>query len=142
MKPRPPIAELVPVRSEASHDASPAGDGVIDYWRAAARRGVMALGFSRFEHGGGADMLAEPTGALDGWTRRAAHAAIEVHKLVAAEPGTAVQAARLALLEELCRGPAIRALAIYQGLLIERLWREIRQAPAQRLEALAYPHEE
>lgn len=141
MKPRPPIVDLALIRSEAFH-AAQAGDGVVDYWRAAATRGVMALGFSRFEHGGGADMLAEPTGALEGWTRRAAHAAIEVHKLVAAEPGMAAHAARHALLEELGRGPAIRALAVYQGLLVERLWREINEEPAQRLEALAYPHEE
>lgn len=118
-------------------------DDPIDYWREAARRGVMALGFTRFDQAGGqVGIRAELIAPQEGWTRRSAHAAIEVHKLIALEPATAAFAAREALARELGRGPAIRALAIYQGLLLERLWREIATAPAATLEALAYPHED
>jgi hypothetical protein len=34
-----------------------------------------------------------------------------------------------------------RELDLYQNLLAERLWREIQDDPARRLQALAHPHE-
>ncbi|MBO9708087.1 MAG: hypothetical protein J7521_07735 [Caulobacter sp.] len=114
----------------------------IDFWRAVAQRGVMALGFHAFEHGGRRDMVAELIAPQQGWARKAAHAAIEVHKMIQLEPHTAALSARAALSAQLGQGPAVRELAIYQGLLLERLWREIAGAPSLRLEALAYPHEE
>lgn len=112
----------------------------VSFWREVARRGVMALGYSAFDHGRG--VAAELISPLDGWLRRAAHAAIEVHKLVLAEPGTPAFIARQALGARLGLGPAIAELAAYQAALLDRLWREIESAPAERLEALAYPHED
>ena len=86
-------------------------------------------------------MAAELAGPQDGMVARVAHAAIEVHKLVELEPGTAVHAARRALVAHLETGAAAQELAMYQGLLAERLWREIQDDPALRLQALAHPHE-
>ena len=86
-------------------------------------------------------MAAELIGPRDGMVARVAHAAIEIHKLIELEPGTAARAARQALIAHLETGPAARELAIYQGLLAERLWRDIKDDPARRLQALAYPHE-
>lgn len=86
-------------------------------------------------------MAAELVEPQDGMVARVAHAAIEIHKLVDLEPGTAAHAARQALIAQLEIGPAARELAIYHGLLAERLWRDIRDDPARRLQALAYPHE-
>lgn len=114
----------------------------IDYWREVVRRGVLALGFSIARHGGEIWMQAELVGPQDGSVRRAAHAAIAIHKLVGLELGTAAQAARGALTHALETGSARRELAIYQGLLLERLWREVADAPAGRLQQLAYPHED
>lgn len=105
------------------------------------RRGVLALGFSILRHGGETWMAAQLAGPQDGAVARAAHAAIEIDKMIGLEPGTAALAARAALVATLEAGPATRELAIYQGLLAERLWREIKDGPARRLEALAYPHE-
>jgi hypothetical protein len=102
---------------------------------------VLALGFSIQRHHGQTWMAAELVGPQDGMVARVAHAAIEVHKRVELEPATAASAARQALLAHLQTGPAARELAIYQGLLAERLWREIQEDPARRLQALAHPHE-
>jgi hypothetical protein len=113
----------------------------VDYWREVVRRGVLALGFAIRRHQGETWMAAELVGPQDGMVARVAHAAMEIHKLIDLEPGTAAHAARLALLAQLETGPAARELAIYQGLLAERLWREIQDAPAQRLQAIAHPHE-
>jgi hypothetical protein len=113
----------------------------IDYWREVVRRGVLALGFSIRRHQGETWMAAELVGPQDGMVSRVAHAAMEIHKLIELEPGTAAYAARLGLAAQLETGPAARELAIYQGLLIERLWREIREDPAGRLQAIAHPHE-
>lgn len=119
---------------------APASDAAepIDFWRSVAHRGVFALGFRQSQ----GDMIAELVAPQRGWVRRAAHAAIEIHKLIVIEPGSAAFAAREALAQELIRGPAARQLAIYQGLLLERLWREIKDAPPAALEGLAYPHED
>jgi hypothetical protein len=113
----------------------------VDYWREVVRRGVLALGFSIRRHQGETWMIAELVGPQDGMVARAAHAAMEVHKLIELEPDTAASAARRALIDQLEVGPATRALTIYQGLLAERLWRDIKDDPAQRLQAIAHPHE-
>ena len=113
----------------------------VDYWREVVRRGVLALGFSILRHGGETWMAAELAGPQDGAVARAAHAAVEVHKLVELEPDTAAFAARKALAAKLEAGPAARELTVYQGLLAERLWREVKDDPAKRLEALAHPYE-
>ncbi|CAN5527005.1 hypothetical protein BH10PSE3_BH10PSE3_26700 [soil metagenome] len=86
-------------------------------------------------------MAAELVGPQDGMVARVAHAAMEMHKLIELEPGSAASTARAALINQLETGPAARELALYQGLLAERLWREIKDDPARRLETLAYPHE-
>ena len=113
----------------------------VDYWREVVRRGVRALGFSIQRHGGEAWMAAELAGPQEGMVARVANATIEIDKLVETEPGTAAFDARQALARTLENGAASQELAIYQGLLAERLWREIKDAPSQRLEALAYTHE-
>ncbi len=113
----------------------------VDYWREAVRRGVLALGFSLKRHRGEAWMAAELVAPQDGMVARAAHAAMEIHKIIDLEPGTAANAARQALAAQLKTGPAARELAIYQGLLAERLWREIQDEPGLRLQAIAHPHE-
>lgn len=118
-------------------DAAP-----IDYWREVARRGVMAVGFSLVRAQNGAWMSAELVAPQEGPVQRAAHAAIEVHKLIELEPGTAAHDARQHLAARLETGPAIRELAIYQGLLLERLWRDIKEAPAACLARLALPSED
>lgn len=117
-------------------------DGPIDYWREVARRGVMALGFSITRYCGETWMMAELVAPQEGSVRRAAHAAIEIHKLIATESGSAALAARETLSASLEKGSAARELAIYQGLLFERLWREIMDAPPARLAQLTYPHED
>lgn len=117
-------------------------EGPIDYWREVARRGVMALGFSIARHSGETWMMAELVAPQEGSVRRAAHAAMEIHQLIAMESSSAAWAAREALSASLEMGPAARELAIYQGLLLERLWREIKDAPAARLSQLTYPYED
>lgn len=113
----------------------------IDYWRAVARRGVMAVGFSVWRFAGetwlGARILAPQTGLV----RRAAYAAIEIDKAIALETGPD-EVVRLALAHALEAGPAPVQQAAYQALLVERLWRAIAACPAQRLAALAAPHED
>ncbi len=116
---------------------TPGGEEPIDYWREVVRRGVMALGFALQ---GQAEITAELIAPQEGPVQRAAYAALEMHKLIGLESGTAVHAARDALARELVRGPASRELAIYQGLLIERLWREVQPLPGPGLSGLAYPH--
>lgn len=119
-----------------------ASDEPIAFWPAVVRKGVLAVGFVPFGYGSDAEIIAELCAPQSGWVRRAAHAAIEVHKLIAAEPGTPAFEARRALGARIGLDPAVEELATYQALLVERLWTEIEACPAERLGALAYPHED
>ncbi len=113
----------------------------IDYWRAIARRGVMAVGFSVWRFAGETWLGAKIATPQAGLVQRAAHAALEIDKAIALEDG-ADGAVRQALAQALETGPAPAQQAAYQALLIERLWRAIEACPAQRLAALAAPHED
>ena len=124
------------MRSLLSQNQAP-----IDYWRAIARRGVMALRFTVWRFAGETWLGAEAQGAPEGLVRRAAHAALEIDKAIALESGPD-EAARQAFAQALAQGPAPRQAAAYQALLVERLCQEIEPDPAQRLAALAAPHEE
>lgn len=109
----------------------------IDYWRAVSRRGVLALGFCVRREVGGPVLVAELTGPLEGWTRRAALAAIAVHQDVTATRDLPLIAAHAVLIMALERSAAVTALAAYQDLLDGALWRAIEADPARQIEALS-----
>ncbi|MBO9547286.1 hypothetical protein [Caulobacter sp.] len=119
----------------------PDPDAPIDYWRAIARRGVLALRFKVGRFAGETWMGAAASGAPEGLVRRAAHAAIALDKTIALET-SADEAVRRALADALEHGSAPRQASAYQAVLIARLWGAIQDAPAQRLAALAAPHED
>ena len=118
-----------------------APEAPIDYWRAIARRGVLALRFKVWRFAGETWMGATAADAPEGLVRRAAHAAIELDKTIALETGPD-EAVRQALADALDHGAAPRQTSAYQALLIARLWEAIQDAPAERLAALAAPHED
>lgn len=109
----------------------------IDYWRAVTRRGVLALGFRVQRSAGTPTLVAELTGPLDGWTRRAALAAISVHEAVQRTNDLPLIAAHAVLIMALERTPAVAALAAYQDLLSEALWKAVEVDPARRIETLS-----
>lgn len=109
----------------------------IDYWRAVTRRGVLALGFRVQRSAGGPTLVAELTGPLDGWARRAALAAISVHDDVQSTNDLPLIAAHAVLIMALERTPAVAALAAYQDLLSQALWKAVEADPARRFETLS-----
>ncbi|WP_145998458.1 hypothetical protein [Caulobacter flavus] len=112
------------------------GSEPIDYWRAVTRRGVLALGFRVQRSPEGPVLVAEPVGPLEGWTKRAAMAAIAVHEDVQATRDLALIASHAVLLLALERSAAVLALSAYQDLLAAAIWRTVSANPARGLEAL------
>jgi hypothetical protein len=114
----------------------------IDYWDEVCWRGVQALGFSLKRQGHDRVWMAAELADDDaGPVRRAAYAAIELHKLVGLERGTALRHAYDLLLSLLEAGPARDEVHAYQAELARRLRSDISSDPARALEALAHPHE-
>lgn len=109
---------------------------LIDYWRTVTRRGVMALGFCVLRTTDGPHLVAELSGPLDGWTRRAALAAIDIHDNVQGTRDLALIAAHAVLIMALERTPAVAALEAYQDLLTEAVWRAVQDDPPRRIEIL------
>ncbi len=115
------------------------GQEPIDYWRAVTRRGVLALGFCVRRTADGPHLVAELSGPLDGWTRRAALAAIGIHDDVQGTRDLALIAAHAVLIMALEHTSAMAALEAYQGLLGEALWRAVQDDPPRRIEMLGRP---
>lgn len=63
-------------------------DTVIDYWREIARRGVVAVGFTRRSFGGETWMVAELVAPQQGMVQRAAQAVLEIDKALALATGS------------------------------------------------------
>ena len=73
---------------------------------------------------------------MDGWTRRAALAAIGVHDDAERTRDLALVAARAVLTMALEHTPAMTALEAYQGLLIDAVWRAVEDDPPRKIEIL------
>lgn len=113
-------------------------DDAVDYWREVARLGVMALGFSIGRAFGAPVLSAEFVEPLDGWTRRAAKAALALHKEAQLSQDAGLVAAHDALLEALESSAAVAELAAYQTRLAKTLWTLIQEDPPRLIEALGY----
>lgn len=113
------------------------------FWSEAIHAGVRALGFSIEDVAGEPRMIARiADDDVHGPVRRAAAAAIEVDKDVAAETKlTLMTQARTALMVKLGTSAATVELDTYQRVLAIAVLKRVAPDPARRLEALADPYE-
>ncbi|NQE61453.1 hypothetical protein [Caulobacter sp. RHG1] len=112
-------------------------DEPIDYWRAVVRRGVLCLGFCVQHTVQGPILVADLSEPLDGWSRRAAVAAIAIHNLTAGSIDPPIAAARTVLAMALDKSAASAPLADYQALLCAAVWSAVEDDPPRRIEALS-----
>jgi hypothetical protein len=105
----------------------------LDYWAEVIRRGVDAVEFSLRQFCGDAWIVATVKASTSGPVLLAAHAAIDIHKQVRLEAGTALRAARDGLVIALEAGLAREQLQAYRTELAARLWREMASDPRRTL---------
>ncbi|MBI1685207.1 hypothetical protein [Caulobacter hibisci] len=110
------------------------------YWRDMVRDGVQALGFFVQKSVGPPQLMADLADVEleDSWKRRAAYAALAVHKEAVLETAGPLALTRAALLAALEKRPAMDELSAYQEALIEAVWQAVKADPAPRIEALGY----
>ncbi|AYV48550.1 hypothetical protein CFHF_20015 [Caulobacter flavus] len=113
-------------------------DAPVDYWPQVVRQGVLALGFSVHRGFGAPILSADFIGPLEGWTRRAAQAALAMHKEAELSDDEQLVQARLRLLAALEQSAAADELAAYQDRLARAVWAAVRQDPPRRIEALGH----
>lgn len=115
-----------------------------DIWKERVRLGVDALGFRLVELGAGEVWMAAEVARQDvaPAVMTAAHAAIEMDKLVSLRGGDLDAAEARRTLQAAIKMSAARSeLSMYQRLLSELLWKAVAHDPALMLEAMAEPHE-
>ncbi|MDG2522904.1 hypothetical protein P7B02_15320 [Caulobacter segnis] len=114
-----------------------------DMWRENIRNGVEALGFQVLRLQGKPPQLIAEAGQqrLAPSVLRSAFAAIELDKLVGADPHlAALERPRAALLDAIEIDPAIAQMAAYQAALAEALWRKVASDPETIIAEMAAPH--
>lgn len=110
---------------------------ILNYWRAVAKQGVSALGFSLSTAFGAPHVSADIAQPVKNLAERAALAAIEIHTRIAADPRDREGEVLARLQAAIAKSSASAQVAAYQAVLEERLWREIEADPQRLLEGLA-----